>query len=499
MEERAANYPNVEEIFDLMKQKPTAQDKRWITKAFTYAQKAHEGQERASGEPYFYHVFEVGKNLARIGMGPKTIVAGILHDTIEDTPVTEADIDNEFGKDVLFLVNGVTKLGTLKYKGRERHVESLRKLFVAMAEDFRVIIIKLADRLHNVQTLEHLRPDKAKRIALETIEIHARLADRLGMWRLKNELEDYAFPFAFPEESARVDKLLKEHAKTAEKDLDHVYKKLLTLLAEHNIKFVDVGYRKKNKYSLYKKLLRKNWDIEKIFDIAALRVVVKSVPDCYVVMGIIHNQWQSLPSRIKDYIGTPKPNGYRSIHTTILTGSGGLAEIQIRTEEMHEQAEYGVASHFLYKENSFNKEDGHKSPDGEQLQWIKQLKDLQKNVNDPTTFLQNLKLDFFTERIFVFTPEGDVIDLPEGATPIDFAFNVHTDIGMHISAAKINGKHTSIYSELKSGDVVAIETNKKAVPSTKWLDNAHTTIARKHIRKYLDDNSLVQKFLRKFK
>ena len=474
--------------------KLSSNDERWIEKAYNFAEKAHEGQKRASGEPYFIHVFEVAKTLAKLGMDSKTIVAGLLHDTIEDGHATEEQIDEEFGKEVLFLVNGVSKLGKLKYQGRERHVESLRKFFVAMAEDVRVMIIKLADRLHNVSTLEHLKPEKAKRIALETIEIHAPLANRLGMWKLKGELEDLAFPFAFPEEAKNVEKLLKQKSRADEKSLEQIYKSLQKELTKNGIKAIKISYRVKGLYSLYKKLKNTDMDIDKVYDLVALRVIVPNIEDCYKVLGIIHGSWRPIPGRIKDFIALPKPNGYKSLHTTIFTGNGAIAEIQIRTPEMHDQAEHGIASYFAYKENLFDKNNG-----DTKISWIEQFKELQKNVSNPENFLKNLKIDFFSKRIFVFTPKGDVIDLPEGSNAIDFAFAVHSDIGNHISGAKINGKFTSIYTELKNGDIIEIETNSKVNPTSKWLDSAKTTLARRHIKKYLDENSLINKFIKRFK
>ncbi|MCC7469691.1 MAG: bifunctional (p)ppGpp synthetase/guanosine-3',5'-bis(diphosphate) 3'-pyrophosphohydrolase [Bacteroidetes bacterium] len=481
----------VNEIYDLLQHHKSDENKALIQKAYIFAEKAHEGQKRASGEPYFNHVVEVAKNLARLGMDTQTIVAGLLHDTIEDTSVTEEDIKNEFGKDVLFLVNGVTKLGTLKYHGEVRHVESLRKFFVAMAEDARVIIIKLADRLHNVQTLNHLAPEKAKRIALETIEIHAPMANRLGMWRLKGELEDLAFPYAYPKEYSDVEKLIAGRTRTDEKYLDQVYKSLRKELAEHNINVLETSYRIKGTYSLYKKLKRKDMDIDRIYDLVALRVIVPTVEDCYKVLGIIHTLWRPIPGRIKDFIALPKPNGYKSLHTTIFTGNGGIAEIQIRTPEMHEQAEFGIASFFAYKEGL--------SKGQKNLSWIEQFKELQKNVASPTAFLENLKIDFFNKRIFVFTPKGAVIDLPEDSSIIDFAYAIHSDIGKHASGAKVNGKYSKLDTKLQNGDMVFIETNEKSNPSSKWLSAAKTTLARRHIKKYLDDNSLLNKFINRFK
>jgi len=489
---------NVQEIFDSFPKKMSLSDsdKNWISKSFDYAKNAHEGQKRASGEPYFNHVFAVAKKIAELGMDTKSVMAGLLHDSIEDGHVTEKEMDEEFGKEILFLVNGVSKLGKLKYHGRERHVESLRKFFVAMAEDVRVIVIKLADRLHNVSTLKHLPHQKAQRIALETIEIHAPLANRLGMWKLKGELEDLAFPFAFPEKAKDVAKLLKHKSKTDQKSLEQIYKSLQKELVKQGIRAININYRIKGLYSLYKKLQKTDMNIDNIFDLVALRIIVPTVEDCYRVLGVIHGSWTPIPGRIKDFIALPKPNGYKSLHTTIFTGNGAIAEIQIRTPEMHEQAEYGIASYFAYKENLFQK---NKRNNDAKLDWIEQFKELQKNVSNPENFLKNLKIDFFSKRIFVFTPKGDVIDLPEGSNPIDFAYSVHSEIGNHTKGAKINGKFTSIYTELKNGDIVEIETNKNTTPTGKWLDATKTTLAKKHIKKYLDENGLLNRFIKKFK
>ncbi len=483
--------PKVEDIYKKMANPPSDEDKVWIKQAYDFAQKAHEGQKRASGEPYFNHVFEVSKILAEFGMDTKTIIAGLLHDTVEDTSVTEEDVEKEFGEDVVFLVNGVTKLGKVKYRGEERHVESLRKFFVAMAEDARVIIIKLADRLHNIRTIEHLKPEKAKRIALETIEIHAPMANRLGMWRLKGELEDLSFPYAFPKEFEEIKNLLQKKAEADQSHVEVIHKELTKELKKHGIEVISTSSRMKGLYSLYKKLKKKDMDIDKIYDIMALRVIVPNIEDCYKVLGIIHGMWKPIPGRIKDFIALPKPNGYKSIHTTIFTGSGSVAEIQIRTPEMHEQAEFGIASFFTYKEG-FKKTDKHRD-------WIEQFKELQKNVAKPSAFLNNLKIDFFSKRIFVFTPKGAVIDLPEESSVIDFAYAVHSKIGDHASGAKVNGKYSKLDTVLHNGDIVQIETNEKAVPNSKWLDKAKTTLARKHIKKYVDENSLMAKFMNRFR
>jgi guanosine-3',5'-bis(diphosphate) 3'-pyrophosphohydrolase len=479
--------PDIKEIYSEMKISPNKQEKELLEKAYIRAYEAHLPQKRSSGEPYFNHVFATAKNLARFGMDATIIAAGFLHDTIEDTPVTEQEIQKEFGDEIVFLVNGVTKLGTLKYKGRARHVESLRKFFIATAEDYRVVIIKLADRLHNVQTLEFVKPEKQKRIALETIEIYAPLAYRLGMGRLVGELQDASFPFAYPSEYQMVQDLLKQKKKLNEKYLEKVWRNIKIEMAKHNIKDISTNQRVKGRYSLWKKLQRKNMDIEQIYDIVALRIIVPNIDDCYRVLGIIHSMWRPLPGRIKDYIALPKVNGYQSIHTTIFTGDGGIAEIQVRTEDMHDFAEYGFAAHHVYKQR------GSTVPDRHSLQWLEELKDLQ-NSEEEKDFLKELKTDLFEDRIFVFTPLGDVLDLPQDASVIDFAYAVHSEIGNTAQSAVVNGKHSALKTVLKSGDIVEIQTNKKGTPSGKWLPYAKTSMARKHIEKYLKEHSLWNKF-----
>ncbi len=453
-----------------------------IEKAYVVAEKAHEGQKRFTGDPYVKHSFETAKNLAIFGMDRDTIVAGLLHDALEDGNITPQVIEKEFGKEVLFLVQGVTKLGKLKYRGVERHVESLRKMFVATAQDMRVLIIKLADRLHNIKTLYgHERKDKQKRIALETLEIYAPLADRLGMGKLKGELEDEAFPYVYPEDYKEIKDLLKERRKLDEKYLEKFHRSLQKELAAQGMKNVRTDYRVKRLYSLFKKLRRAHENIENIYDITALRIVVPTVEDCYKVLGIIHSAWRPLPGRIKDYIALPKPNGYQSIHTTVFTGDGGIVEIQIRTEEMHKEAKYGIASHLAYKGGLGKpRKKGEKLP--KNVLWVQQLIEWQKHVSETGEFLEHLKMDFFKDRVFVFTPKGDVIDLPEESTPVDFAYAVHSDIGNHMSGAKINGKMVGIDTKLKNGDIIEAITKKGGHPTLKWLDSAKTILAKRNIR-----------------
>jgi GTP pyrophosphokinase len=334
-----------------------------------------------------------------------------------------------------------------------------------------------------------VREDKRKRIAIESIEVYAPLANRLGMGKFKGEIEDAAFPYAYPKESAQVEDIIKEKKNIYEKNLLEVQKDLETELKKNKLKNFEIDSRMKHKYSLWRKLVKREMDIEKIYDIVALRVIVDSIEDCYRVLGIVHSIWRPLPGRIKDYIAVPKPNGYRSIHTTIFTGAGGIAEIQIRTKEMHREAQYGIAAHFAYKELGGKKI----AEDKIKFKWIEELRDFNLSVEEPKNLLEHLKMDFFNDRIFIFNPHGDVVDLPEDSTPIDFAYAIHSDIGDHISGVRINSKMSPIFSKLKNRDIVEIIKKKDAHPSSKWLEYAKTTIAKKHIRSYLEKNSLLTK------
>jgi GTP pyrophosphokinase len=482
----------MENLLPILTLGKTQEDKDLIEKAYFFAQEKHGDQKRNSGEPYFSHVAMVAKNCVDLGMDTPTILGALLHDTLEDTEATEEEIEAAFGAEVLFLVKGVTKLGKLKYQGRERHVESLRKFFVAVSEDLRVMIIKLADRLHNVQTLEHVpRPDKRARIALETIQVHASLAERLGMEKLKGLLEDYSFPFAYPKEYEKTKKIMEELVPEATKVIDYAHKEIEKTLHDFGLHNMTVTSRIKNTYSTYRKLQKYNWNTEQIYDIVALRVLTHSVSDCYQVLGLIHALWKPIPKRIKDFIALPKPNGYQSLHTTVITDHG-VIEIQIRTEEMHRESEMGVAAHFLYKEEELSKKKNRQR----KLSWIDELKELHDVVKNPSKFLEQLRVDFFSDRIFVFTPQGDVIDLPQDASPIDFAYAVHTDIGNSTSSARINGKIAPLGAKLQNGDIVQIITTRTAHPSSKWLKYAKTSFARKKIRHYIEEHGgLIEKFL----
>ena len=496
------NNMNVKDITNLM-DSPTAEDIALIEKAYNTAETAHAGVLRKSGEPYFIHVFETAKIIAELKMCPATICAGLLHDSIEDGVLTEEKIKKEFGDEILFLVQGVTKLGKLKYRGAERHIESLRKLFVASAQDIRVIIIKLCDRLHNMRTLEYVRPDKQKRIALETLEIFAPLAYRLSIRKLSRELEDLAFPYVYPDEYKKAKELLKSKSAETLPRLEKFMKSVKTTLAEGGLTNFQTDYRQKGLYSLSKKRVKKEGDIENIYDILALRIFTDSVTDCYKALGIIHSKYRPLPGRIKDYIAMPKMNGYKSLHTTVFTGDGSIVEVQIRTHEMHRQAEYGIASHLSYKDikNSENKEMNwfsqflpkslnsfftYENKNQNSPSWVKDLAEQSHDVTDGDETLEDLKTDFFGNRIFVFTPKGDTIDLPIGSSAIDFAYAIHSDIGNHISSVMINHKIASLHTKLKNFDQVEIITKKNAKPNRKWLDYAKTSMAKKFIKNALN-------------
>lgn len=468
-------------------------DKALINHACEFAKKAHEGQLRKSGEPYFNHVFATGVNLAKLKMDADTIAAGILHDVLEDTQVTEAEMTEQFGEHITKLVQGVTKLGKLRYSGLERHVESLRKFFVAAADDIRVVVIKLCDRLHNIQTLQYVDKDKQKRIALETIELHARLADRLGMGRLKAELEDGAFPYVYPDEYKKTVELFNSMQPISDEQLDKVVTKLQDDLSVFDVQIERIDSRIKHLYSLWQKLKRYNMDSDKIYDVIALRIIVDNVSDCYQALGVIHGLYRPIPGRFKDYIAIPKANGYQSLHTTIFTGDGATLEIQIRTRKMHEEAEFGIASHLAYKELGKNKSEQEIQ---QKTGWTKELLEWQKDVAHHKEFLKNLQADFFQNRVFVFTPKGDVIDLPEGSTPIDFAYAVHSKIGDRTAGAKVNGKLVPLDKVLHNRDIIEIDVKETAHPKRKWLDFAKTALAKRKVRQYIRENGdFIDKFL----
>lgn len=457
-----------------------------LARAYQFAREAHAGIKRLSGEDYIVHCIATAYHLAELKADMPTLIAGMLHDVPEDTSRTIDDIERGFGTEVARLVEGVTKLSPLKYRGMKRYAENLRKLFVAMSKDLRVILIKLANNLHNIQTVEYLRSDKRLRIAQETMEIYAPIANRLGMFELKSRLEDAAFPYVYPTEYQRVKNLVQDRLKNESTYIDKVKSVVQRELTRHNVTYSLIEGRIKHLFSLYKKLVNRGWDMNRIYDLIALRIVVPTVADCYVVLGIIHSRWTPLKGRIKDYIAQPKPNGYQSLHTSVFTDFGKVVEFQIRDEIMHEIAEYGIAAHTKYKE--LDVKQSKKS-----LQWISELIRWQKKIRSDMEYIKNIKTDIFQNRIFVFTPDGDVLDLPDNATPIDFAYHIHSELGSHAVGARINDHMASLSTTLKSGDVVEIikDKNRKG-PSPEWLEMSKTSLAQEHIRQQLKKQQVLR-------
>ncbi len=461
-----------------------------LKRIYKFAKEAHLGQKRKTGEPYIEHPLWVAFILADLKLDFNSIKAALLHDVPEDTPKTLKEIQEKFGQEVANLVRGVSRVSKVRYKGgeSERDLEALRKLFLAMAKDLRVVIIKLADRLHNMRTIEGIDPLKRERFARETLEIFVPLANRLGIWQIKGELEDLAFKVLYPSEYRWVTSQFTETIEEREKYVNKVKNFLLKELKAKGIK-ADITGRAKRFYSLYQKLLKHNKDISKIYDLVAVRVIVPTIEDCYKTLGIIHSFWKPLSHRIKDYIAVPKANGYRSLHTTVFCLDGKLTEIQIRTPEMDEEANFGIAAHWAYS-NGKTTEDYKKRKaifaPKKTLKWVKELAKLQKiYLGSKEEFIQDLKIDVFKDRIFVFTPKGDVKDLPQGATPVDFAYAVHTEIGNKCIGAKVNGKMVPLDKELKNHDVVEIITSKNATPSRDWLKFVKTSEAKQKIRAFL--------------
>lgn len=459
-----------------------------IRRAYAFADDAHAGQKRATGEPYIMHPLAAASTLADMRMPVSIIIAALLHDVPEDTSKTIEDVEKAFGKDVGSMVAGITKLGKIKYRGIDRYIENLRKMFLAMAADVRVVFIKFADRLHNLQTLDVLPPKKQERIALESLEIYAPIANRLGMGEMKGRLEDAAFRYVYPKEFAWTQELAKTGREGKQEYLELVMEKTRQHLKDAKLKHTEVHGRAKHLYSLYKKLLKHDRNIAHIYDLMAIRVVTESVADCYAALGIIHSVWTPLKGRIKDYIAQPKPNGYRSLHTTVFCEEGEIVEFQIRTMEMHMENEYGIASHWSYDEAKKGYH-GHKTTSSTVPAWVVELADIQKELatenKQSVTSLEDLKIDVFRSRIFVFTPKGDVIDLPEQSTPVDFAYAVHTDIGNTCTAAKVNDELCPLDRQLKNGDFVEIIVEKsRKGPNPDWIKFVKTRHAKSKIRQY---------------
>ncbi len=457
-------------------------DLKVIVKAFNYATKAHENQYRKSGEKYIVHPIEVAKILAELELDVDTIAAGLLHDVIEDTDITYKDIERDFGKDIADLTEGVTKLGKIAYRSKEEtQAENMRKMFLAMGKDIRVVLIKLADRLHNMRTLKHMRPEKAKEISIETIEIYAPIANRLGISTIKLEMEDIALRYIDPESYYSLVEKISQKKEERDEYIKSVIQQIHQKLQESGIN-ADITGRAKHFYSIYRKMKNQNKEFDEIFDLMAVRVLVDSVKDCYSVLGLVHSMWRPIISRMKDYIANPKPNMYQSLHTTVIGPDGEPLEIQMRTWDMHKTAEYGIAAHWKYKEGKINTD---ASDLESKLAWLRQMMEWQKEVSDPKEFMQSLKTDLFTSEVYVFTPQSEVIELPAGSVPLDFAYKVHSEVGNKAVGAKVNGRIVPQTYKLQTGDIVEILTSSNSNgPSRDWLNIVQSSHTKNKIRQW---------------
>src|SRR6478735_9329617 len=456
-------------------------DQDLLLRAYKYSERAHAGQTRLSGEPFVSHCVEVARILADLQLDSVTVASGLIHDVVEDTDITVADVEREFGKEIAQIVDGLTKIGNLPLNStQERQVENYRKLLLSIAKDVRVILIKLADRLHNMRTLDWLVPEKRRRIAQETRDLYAPLAHRFGMAKMRWELEDLAFKFLEPDDYKALAKQVAQKRGERKNLIAKLREPLERELAHADIKNVEVTDRPKHLWSIYKKMKQREKPYEEIFDLLAIRVLVNSVPDCYHALGVIHDGYTPVQERIKDYIAQPKSNGYQSLHTTVFGPGKQLYEVQIRTKEMHRTADFGIAAHWLYKEDAKSQDELDKH-----LAWFRQILELQLDAKTPDEFLEFLKLDLYQDEIFVFSPNGDVIQLPKGATPIDFAFAVHSEVGLRCAGAKINGRIAPLSRALRNSEQVEIITSPAARPSRDWLAHVRTGRARHKIRQWL--------------
>jgi len=459
-----------------------AADTDLINKAYLYAARMHEGQMRKSGEPYFVHPVSVANLIADLHLDTQSICAALLHDVVEDCEgVENEDIASLFSEEISFLVDGVTKLGKVNFTSKEdRQAESFRKMLVAMARDIRVLLVKLADRLDNMRTLEHMKPESQERIARETIEIYAPLAGRLGIHWIKAELEDLSFRYLYPDVSVELEQKIKKATKDTSRYIEDVEKRVKRMLITRGFA-MEVTGRRKHAYSIYRKMRRTGCAFEQIHDLVAFRVLMENVSDCYAALGVIHSEWTPIPGRFKDYIALPKPNMYQSLHTTVIGPGNRRIEVQIRTQAMHRTAELGIAAHWQYKA----KGSGPSGKDAERFAWLRQLMEFQKDVADPAEFYESIKVDLFPDDVYVFTPQGDVKTFPRGASPLDFAYSIHSEVGNHCTGARINGVMVPLKHELHNGDVVEILTRKDQHPSKDWLGFVASGRARSKIRAYL--------------
>ena len=480
MSDDAQRAVTLDMILDKVRSYQADADLDKIRKAYAYAEQAHSGQVRISGDAYIIHPLNVAYILTGLHLDDETICAALLHDVVEDTCATLEEMEAEFGKNIMALIDGVTKLGRIEYMSKEDvQLENYRKMFLAMAKDIRVIMIKLADRLHNMRTLKYMREDKRHRIAKETLEVYAPLANRLGISNIKVELEDLCLRYLEPEAYYALVEEVKHKRKERQEFIRESIEQIREKLEAAGIK-AEIKGRAKHFYSIYRKMKRDNKSVNEIYDLSAVRVLVSSVKDCYGVLGVIHAMWKPIPGRFKDYIAMPKSNGYQSLHTTVMT-HGYPLEIQIRTKAMHQVSEFGVAAHWKYKEAG--RSIGATDENDQKMSWLRQMVSLQKEYDDPKEFFEALKLDVFSDEVFVFTPRGDVIDLPKGSNPIDFAYHIHTEIGHHCVGAKVNGKIVPLEYKLKNGDIVSIVTNKASNgPSPDWLNTVASSATRSKIR-----------------
>jgi GTP pyrophosphokinase len=466
-------------LAEVPKYQPNA-DLDLLTRAYRFSEQSHQGQQRASGEPYLSHPLEVAGLLVAFKMDVTTVTAGLLHDVLEDTHTTKGDLAREFGPEIAELVDGVTKIGKLAFSSREeRQAENFRKMIVAMARDLRVLMIKLADRLHNMRTLDYLPPEKMRGVAQETLDIYAPLAHRLGMARVKAELEDLALRALHPEDYQDLMRRVAKRRMEREAEINQVVTILQAKLGEVGIE-ARISGRPKHFYSIWKKMHEGGREFDEIYDLTAVRAITKTVRDCYGALGVIHSLWKPVPGRFKDFIAMPKVNMYQSLHTTVIGPKGDPVEIQIRTQEMHRIAEEGIAAHWLYKEGKSGRD---RFDDA--FSWLRQLLEAQHEVKDPKEFLDSVRLDLFPDEVYVFTPKGDVKALPEGATPIDFAYAVHTDVGHHCVGAKVNGKLVPLRYTLRQGDIVEVVTSPGQHPSRDWLKIVRSNRARSKINQWL--------------
>jgi GTP diphosphokinase / guanosine-3',5'-bis(diphosphate) 3'-diphosphatase len=468
------------ELLRTMRANRPGDDLELVRRAYEFSQKNHAGQSRASGEPYLVHPLGVAQVLAEMKMDAVAIAAGLLHDSVEDTSVTIVDIRKEFGEQVAHIVEGVTKISQIDFATREeQQAENLRKMMLAMVDDIRVVLIKLADRLHNMRTLEHLTPERQQKIAKETLEIYGPIAHRLGMGKIRGELEDLGFRYLDPLTHQQVHDAVEARRKKGEQFLARVELTLRDKLKEAGIT-AEVESRIKRLFSIHKKLVRQKISVDQVYDLYAMRVITKSLQDCYAVLGIVHNVWRPVPGRIKDFIAMPRPNFYQSLHTSVITEDGTPFEVQIRTEEMHRMAEEGIAAHWKYKDGPVS------AQDEQRLAWLRQVVEWQRDVSDPTEFLSTLKIDLYPEEVYTFTPKGKVVVLPRESTPIDFAYSIHTEVGHSCVGAKVNGRMVPLRHKLHSGDIVEIVTQPGRTPSRDWLAIVKSSRARNKIKHWLN-------------